>query len=294
MRLPPLTQAEAQYNVRAALPDHVATLSRWARESELVRQQLAASVQLDLAYGPSEAERIDLFTPTTAGPHPLVAFLHGGYWQALDKSDHSFIAPAFVDAGVAVAVVNYGLCPETTMEEIVSQARRSIVWLWRESEQLGLDRSCFQVAGHSAGAHLALHAHTTDWPKYATENGDAPDELPPCVFNSLIGISGVYDIRPLTQTSINEKLGLDADRAAALSILSQRPLNRARTLLAVGQHESAAFHAQSDGLRDMWEMADAGIVVMTLFGRDHLSAVEAYAEADHPLHQRALELLKGR
>ena len=48
-------------------------------------------------------------------------FIHGGYWRALDKADHSFVAPLFVDAGLAVAVINYDLCPDVTIATIVEQ-----------------------------------------------------------------------------------------------------------------------------------------------------------------------------
>lgn len=282
-----LSDPEALYNVRAALPDHPATLARWATESAEVRKRFADQARFDLAYGPSDAERVDLFLPTTDGPHPVVVLLHGGYWQALDKSDHSFLAPAFLDAGVAFAVVNYGLCPAVTLEDIVAQTRRALAWVWRRGPELGLDRSRIQVAGHSAGAHLAVCGIVTNWPSEA-------EDLPPHLFQSLVGVSGVYDLNPLVGTTINDKLGLDTARATTLSPVNQRPMAPARTLLAVGEKESVGFHHQSDSLRDRWERANPELVVMTLFGRDHLSAVEAFGEAAHPLHQRALELLDGR
>ena len=63
------------------------------------------------------------------GPAPLVAFIHGGYWQALDKSDFSYLGRRFLERGVAYASLNYDLAPETRIGEMVGQVRRALAWL---------------------------------------------------------------------------------------------------------------------------------------------------------------------
>ena len=109
---------DAQYNLRAAVPDHPAYFARWAETSRAVREQHRC--RLDLAYGAGAKETLDFFPagrsmPTA--PAPLLVFIHGGFWQAMDKSDFSFIAPAFIAAGISVAVVNYALAPSVGMDE---------------------------------------------------------------------------------------------------------------------------------------------------------------------------------
>src|SRR5207244_2983652 len=89
--------------------------------SEDEAAQLAAS--LDAPYGTQPADRRDIFPAERATPAPVHVFIHGGYWQWLDKKDFSYVARAFVPAGVATVVINYALMPTATMAELVRQCR---------------------------------------------------------------------------------------------------------------------------------------------------------------------------
>src|SRR5262249_15792996 len=125
---------ERGYNLRAAVPDHPRWFERYARTSAEARAQF--SPRLDLRYGPGPKETLDLFLPEISAGGTFV-FFHGGYWRALDKSDFSFVAPPFLARGIAVAVVNYDLCPDVDIATIVDECRRAIVWLVREGRSLG-------------------------------------------------------------------------------------------------------------------------------------------------------------
>ncbi len=108
---------DAQYNNRARVPNAAEVLARWEAASVLARAEQAC--QLDLAYGEDPAERLDVFGPLS-GPAPILIFIHGGYWRALDKADHSFLARALVASGAMVVVPNYSLCPQAVDELTVS------------------------------------------------------------------------------------------------------------------------------------------------------------------------------
>lgn len=146
---------EAQYNNRARVPGHAQILARWAQDSQTARA--TQNCRLDVPYGNSDAERLDVFSPSprprapkAPGPGaPLLVFVHGGWWRSLDKSDHSFIAPSLTAAGAVVVVPNYALCPSVRMEEIALQMTRSLAWCWRHAAELGADPSRISVAGHS-------------------------------------------------------------------------------------------------------------------------------------------------
>src|SRR3954447_7987796 len=94
VRMPRLDPAwlDVQYNNRARIPDHQQLFDRWSRDSAIARDR--SSRRLDVAYGPGPAETLDVF-PSTRADAPVLFFIHGGYWRALDKRDVSFIGPSF-------------------------------------------------------------------------------------------------------------------------------------------------------------------------------------------------------
>ena len=114
---------EVEYNNRARVPEHPDIFAGWQRDARAYRKEAAAEgrAELGLRYGATPRQYIDLFSPKGGGASaPLALFIHGGYWRALDKRDFTFIAPPFVAAGTAVALINYDLCPKVTVETIVA------------------------------------------------------------------------------------------------------------------------------------------------------------------------------
>lgn len=281
---PPGTDFAHEYDVRAWVPDFIGSLAGWGERAGRVRAVLAGV--LDLRYGSAEAETLDLFLPPPgSGPHPLLVFLHGGFWRRLHKDDFSWVAPSYVERGVAVAVVNYGLAPETTLEEMVAQVRRSLVWLHREAERYGVDRQRIVVSGHSAGGHLAAMALATDWSALASD-------LPTHLLAGGIVLSPLADLAPLVEVPV-----LDADldftpaRVARLSPARLRPPTAVPLLGAVGGRESPEFQRQLAVLADAW--CEAWRETVPLSEDDHLSLCDAFASPVSPLFQRSLALLKG-
>jgi arylformamidase len=165
---------DVQYNNRARIADHARFFERWAEASALSRQQ--SDCVLDLPYGDAPAEKLDVFR-TTAAQAPVLVFIHGGWWRALDKADHSFIAPSFNADGALVVVPNYTLCPAATIEQITLQMMRALSWVWQHAGAHGGDPRRIVVAGHSAGAHLAamLLEGRRGWPAGATRERRAGD-----------------------------------------------------------------------------------------------------------------------
>ena len=280
MNHPVNAQLEAAYNVRAAIPSHPAVFADWRERSERARSFLPGL--LDLAYGADPLERLDLF-PAGADA-PLHVFIHGGYWQAMDKADFSFLAEAWHARGVAFAVLNYGLCPTVTLDDIVAQMRRALPWLQAHAGELGLDPARFQVSGHSAGGHLAAMLLATDW----SHRGGGLSMAP---IHSAVSISGLFDLEPLRYTSMNEKVGMDAVVAQRNSPLGMRPAVDAPLLLAVGEHESADFHAQSDRLEQRWGAYLSQVRRMNLAACNHLQAVEELGRAGSELYRAATGML---
>ena len=122
---------DAQYNLRARHPDFQEHFDKWARDSAEARRQLGG--RLDVAYGVAPGETLDVF-PAEQKNAPVHMFIHGGYWRALDKKDHSYIAPALVAAGHTAVIINYALAPSVRVDEIVQQVRNAIAWTYRNAK----------------------------------------------------------------------------------------------------------------------------------------------------------------
>jgi len=271
---------ERGYNNRAAVPDHPLWLARFAEASATARAALAP--KLDLRYGPGTKETLDLFLPSGRARGTFV-FVHGGYWRTLDKSDFSFVAEPFVEKGMAVAVVNYDLCPGVTIAAIVGECRRAVAWIVHEGVAHGLNPGPLVLAGHSAGGHLAATMLATDW----TALGLA---RPPLA--GVVSVSGVHDLAPMVLFSFNSDFGLTDAEAARLSPVRMTPQSRAPLLLAVGADETSEFVRQTRILWDAWPRnRPAGASgPMLIPGRNHFSVVVDFADARSELTRATLAL----
>ena len=275
---------DSMYNNRLLVPGYASHFTRWVADSGHARQQQPCL--LDVAYGEQPGETLDIFPASGVSPGkgaPVLVFIHGGYWRALDKADHSFIAPAFTQAGACVVVLNYALCPAVTIPEIVSQMVKALAWTWRHIAAHGGDPERITVAGHSAGGHLAAMLLACDWP------ADAPD-LPKTLVKNALSISGLYDLEPIRQTPFLQDLKLTPEQVRQASpVLLPRPTQG--TLYSVaGGDESAEFLRQNRLIQQAWSV-DAVPVCESLPGLNHFSVLEALIAPGHRLHQLALELL---
>lgn len=272
---------EKNYNNRAAVPEHPVLLASWKERSDAFRATGAG--RLDIAYGPEPKARLDFFPAATPNA-PLHVFIHGGYWQALDKSEQSFVARGLTEDGVCVALLNYSLCPEVTLDAIVAQVRQAMLWLSRNGQSLGADPSRITVSGHSAGGHLVAMLMATDW--IAAGSRDP--------IKAGIAVSGVFELAPLIDTTINQKVGIDEGVAARMSPSRLKPTSKAPLLLVVGEKESqGGFHWQTDELIYRWRDAGPRLERMTYAGADHFTVLEGYADRSSPFYRRLLAFARG-
>jgi arylformamidase len=273
---------DAQYNNRARIPEHLEILRQWTDRSAEARAALPCV--LDLAYGNDPSERLDVFTPRAQGA-PVLVYLHGGYWRALDKRDQSFVATPFVDAGAMVVLPNYALCPAVSIEHIALQLVQALAWVWRNAAGHGGDPARIVVAGHSAGGHLAAMLLACDW------HAVAPD-LPGDLVKSALAVSGVFELEPLRHAPfLAPDLHLDAESALRLSPAAMPAPPPGRRLIAVvGGDESEEFLRQNERIAKAWG-PEVVTVCERVPGRNHVNVLFALAEVAAPTHRLALKLL---
>ncbi len=272
---------DREYNPRTQIPEFAAIFSRWKGSAQQARESLRA--RLDVRYGPGTAETLDFFPAPTTGS-PLLIFLHGGYWRALDKSDFSWIASVYVASGISVAIVNYGLAPATELGEIVRQARRACGWLYVNAPALGVDPDRIVCTGHSAGGHLTAMMLATDWTTLSPR-------LPQRLLAGAVAISGLFDLAPLTRAEfLRHDLHLDVERARDLSPIYLTWHNDVPLLRAVGACESSEFQRQSILIGRHWPRACEREIIRVP-GCHHLSVCEALGTADSLLFQATCSLL---
>ena len=270
-----------EYNNRELVPDHPKYFARWDEESVKARSRMTC--YLERRYGDMPGESMDIF-PARKGDGSCMMFIHGGYWRAMDKKEYAFLAPAWVDAGVSLAVVNYDLCPRVTLEEIVRQMLRASRWLWLHAEDYGMDQDRLYVSGHSAGGHLTAMLMAAVWPVF-----DA--RLPKDLWQGGLAISGIYDLRPLPHVDfLQPYLRLDEQSALRLSPAFLSPATRAPVMTCVGGDESSEFRRQNALLGERWRGAFAGDIPMP--GKNHFSVVDGLTQPSSPLFQGTRRLMK--
>lgn len=269
---------DSQYNNRARVADHGEHIAQWAAASRLAREQ--GGGRFDIAYGPTAAERLDLFAAASATA-PVLVFIHGGWWRSLDKNDFSFVAPVFNAAGATVVVPRYALCPAVTIEQITWQMVHALAWVWRHVAQRDARR--IVVAGHSAGAHLATMMLSCRWKQ-------VDDEMPSQLVSAALAISGLYDLEPLRHTSfLQSDLRLDPPAVRRLSpAFFPRPKGRLHA--CVGALESEEFLRQNQLIRDVWGPT-AVPACERIANRHHMNVLQSLVDPAHSLHHSTLRLL---
>ncbi len=242
----------------------------WVQPAESYRS--TSRCALDIAYGSHQRQLYDLFSPQNT-PHGLFVFIHGGYWKALDKSYWSHLARGAVDAGWAVVMPSYVLCPEVGIAEIATMVARCI------EHAAARVSGPLVICGHSAGGQLA---------SLLACRGSALDEHVAGRIANVVSISGVHDLRPLLRTSMNSELRLDEASASMLSPALNQPREKLRLTTWVGGAERAEFRRQSALLANIWQGLGACTLAVEQPDRHHFNVIDDLADANSPLMKTAL------
>ncbi|PHK93321.1 esterase [Pseudoroseomonas rhizosphaerae] len=275
---------DREYNARATVPDIGPIIAEYRARTEAARATLPGA-RTDIPYGPTAAERLDIYPAAHPGPAPVFVFIHGGYWRLLDAADSGFMAPWLTAAGACVVAVNYALAPAAPLDEIVRQCRAALAWLHGNIARFGGDPARIHVAGSSAGAHLAaMLAAGGDWP--------AGFGLPPRPVAGATLLSGLYELEPLRLCHVNEWMRLDEATVLRNSPgLLPPPAPGTPLVFSFGESETAEFKAQTVAQAEF--CAGAGCIVTPVpppAGSNHFDIVFQLCE-DTPLSRATLRAM---
>ena len=240
------------------------------------RAKAQFSTRLDVPYGASSAELVDIYLPDSEGPHPIHIFFHGGYWVSNSKDDFGFVALPLVPRGVIVVVVEYTLIPTVTMAKLIHQCRAAVAWTWQNARDFGGDRNNITMSGHSAGGQIVAMMMATDWA--ALDAG-----LPADMIRGGCGISGIYDLEPVQLSYLNNDLGLTPEVARAFSPNLLEPRVHAPLLLPVGGDEGPEYIRQSEEMASAWVVKGFNARAWIMPGHNHFDTINQFLDTESDL-----------
>ena len=276
---------DAEYNLRPLWPDVPDVIAHRENESAAVRKRIPG--RLNVAYGLAPKQPLDVFPPSNgrAGA-PALIYIHGGYWQMSDKDDTTYIAPPFLEAGIAFIPLNYTLAPDADLDVMVDECRRAVAWIYGNADEIGVNPDRLYIAGHSAGGHLTAMLLATDW-------SSVDPALPVMPFKGACALSGLYDLEPIRLTFLNDVLGLDSEVAARNSPLYLDPVAEISLILSVGEMETEEFQRHQAELCAAWVAKGLTVIEIPAPGCHHYTIVGHFADPESDLHKEMLKMIRA-
>ena len=162
-------------------------------------------VERGISYGPGNRHLLDVYRPRRkAESQPAVLFFYGGAFITGHRREYRFLGQALASKGIIVGIADYGLYPEHRFPDFIEDGAKATVFFHKLLVDCGGDPKRLFVAGHSAGAYIAVMLASD--PRYLREAGADLS----CLAGA-IGISGPYDFLPITNPTRIDIFG-GADR----------------------------------------------------------------------------------
>lgn len=230
-------------------------------------------------FCPETGLQMDLYAAVPGERRPVVLFIHGGYWRALDRAHSGFAAPMLAAQGIACAVPDYRLAPGASISAIIDDCRRALAWLWKNADRLGLDATRIVVTGSSAGGHLAASLAQPGW--------QAALGLPDQPLHGCLPVSGLFDLAPLSASHVQDWMRFTPAEVAASPIRHPPRGLRGAVALAAGAGESAGFHRQSETFAAL-----TGWPILRIKDRNHFDVILDLTDAESDLSKALLALIQ--
>lgn len=145
----------------------------------------------DIAYAEGLRHKFDLYIPDGfQRPAPVVLFFYGGGFISGRKSEYRAVGEALASKGIIVAIADYRIYPEVKFPLFVEDGARALAAVHRIAGEHGGDPKRIFLAGHSAGAYIAVMLAVN--PQFL-KTADAQSSW----IRGVVGIAGAYDFLPV-------------------------------------------------------------------------------------------------
>lgn len=164
----------------------------------------------DIAYGNLSRQKLDVYQPIRHAEGnkenpPVIIFYYGGSWDSGDKKDYKFAAEAFTSNGFVTVIPDYREYPEVTFPDFMADPAMAAKWVKDHIQDFGGDANRVFLAGHSAGAHIAVMLSLNS--EYLEK-----EHLKTTDFRATIGLAGPYDFLPLKTDRLKAIFGPEDQR----------------------------------------------------------------------------------
>jgi arylformamidase len=272
-------EMEFQYNPRVSVPEFPELAKVRAAQAKRVRE--SAKSWLNVAYGKSPREKLDIYAADKPGG-PVLVYIHGGYWRSGSKEDNCNFAPTFTKRGASVVLVEYDLCPQVTVTDIVRQTRAGLAWVYQNILRYSGNPERIFVSGHSAGAHLTAMALAHDW---STEG------VPQDFIKGAMATSGVYDLDMVLRVSVQEQVRMTPESAKINSPLLNPPRVNCPLVVAVGGAEPKGWQQMSEDYFNYCKRQGMKVEYLVVPGANHYTMSEKLLDDKNPLTQAMIKLM---
>ncbi|HEY1454136.1 MAG TPA: alpha/beta hydrolase [Roseiarcus sp.] len=227
---------------------------------------------LDIPYAPGARTALDLYPAPDPGA-PCLVFIHGGYWLRNSRELFAAYAEGLALAGWSVAMPGYTLAPQASLTTIVREIGAALDWLGEQGPAHGVAGPVV-LSGWSAGAQLAA-LHLGHWRAAAG-----------------LAISGVYDLKPLRDTALNDALKLSEQEIATLSPVLSPPTSPKPLAIAYGTRELPALVHDSLKLHALRSAAHLPGPLLPIAGANHFTILEELRRPNGQLVRAAQRLIE--
>ena len=272
-------ELEYQYNPRESVPEYPELAKRRAEASRKARSTLKS--WLNVAYGSSPREALDIYAADKPGG-PVLVYIHGGYWRSGNKEDNCNFVPTFTQRGATVVLVEYDLCPQVTVTDIVRQTRASIAWVYKNIIRYSGNPAKLYVSGHSAGGHLTAMALANDWEK---------EGLPRDLIKGAVATSGVFDLDVVAHITVQEQVRMTPEIARLNDPLTHPPLVNCPLVVAVGGAEPKGWQRMSEDYFNYCKQRGMQAEYLVVPGANHYTMSEHMLDSGSLLTQAMLKQL---